>query len=205
MILSKAGEILERLDLADLVGFEKSLLTLVPQVNFVTKVVHTNGFVKIVIARFSDESVLRAHLWNVNAGANVHNHRWDFESRVFAGSIGEITYSYASSSSRAKLYSDYSADDDRIRPNKKLQRLSETEHSTHFAGDRYSREASQIHKTEALQNGTVTLVATGRPIRKCSTVWSELPRLPLIRKHRQIVISVREFLVILNSHISQQK
>jgi hypothetical protein len=71
---------------------------------------HTLGFEKILIAqgRASGPS-FRLHIWwprtdatNENAELRVHSHRWDFESRVLAGSL--MTEVYEPSASGTTMY-----------------------------------------------------------------------------------------------------
>ena len=59
---------------------------------------HVNGFLKITLAKGSDGSKLRLHIWNdtileySNAQLSAHNHPWSFCSVVLCGSFRNIIY-----------------------------------------------------------------------------------------------------------------
>lgn len=58
---------------------------------------HPNGFTKIVIAdSAAPEFKIRAHLWDVGSKvgdeSDIHNHRWNYASRILSGSFDHTVF-----------------------------------------------------------------------------------------------------------------
>lgn len=66
--------------------------------NLSLSVVHRGGFEKHFISRFSSGSELRVHVWRSDEQIDeprknaVHNHRWDFVSKIVSGTLKETIY-----------------------------------------------------------------------------------------------------------------
>jgi hypothetical protein len=67
---------------------------------------HPNGFTKIRLASLEDCSwAIRLHIWAEQASDyDIHSHRWNFASRVLAGSLTEETYALTGDSGRYSMY-----------------------------------------------------------------------------------------------------
>jgi hypothetical protein len=55
--------------------------------------IHKNGFIKLTLAKINGKKY-RVHIFDVDAKAdqNVHNHRWDFTSKVLCGALPMYLY-----------------------------------------------------------------------------------------------------------------
>jgi hypothetical protein len=58
---------------------------------------HPNGFTKIRLASLSDYGwAVRLHVWDrKSSDCDIHSHRWNFASRILAGTLTEETYELA--------------------------------------------------------------------------------------------------------------
>jgi hypothetical protein len=67
---------------------------------------HPNGFTKIrLMTRKECEWAVRLHVWAEGASDyDIHSHRWDFASRIVAGSLTEETYDLTSESGEHAKY-----------------------------------------------------------------------------------------------------
>lgn len=68
---------------------------------------HPNGFTKIRLAALRDYGwAIRLHVWaKQSADEDIHSHRWNFASRILAGSLVEETYEITTESGEyAKYY-----------------------------------------------------------------------------------------------------
>jgi len=107
----------------------------------------------------------RLHVWDDRfrnpEGTRLHDHPWDFESFVIAGSITNHVFSWDSYGSLSSTHHEYVIQcgpggcDTGAQP--KSVRLSRVSSHRYLSGESYSQLAHEIHDTE-YERGTITLV-----------------------------------------------
>jgi hypothetical protein len=67
---------------------------------------HPNGFTKIRLASLYDYGwAVRLHVWAEQASDyDIHSHRWNFASRILAGSLTEETYALTGETGKYSMY-----------------------------------------------------------------------------------------------------
>ncbi len=135
---------------------------------------HPNGFSKIRLATIPEyDWVVRIHVWDHSAAdSDIHCHRWNFASRVLAGSLTEKIYDISDQSagswrkfrcrSALGVYSlDHLGSCD----------IALAETLVYRAGDSYQRTASTFHRASSDSNSpTVTLFIQGAAQHSATTV-----------------------------------
>jgi len=135
---------------------------------------HPNGFAKIRLATLPDYGwVVRVHLWDHPAAdSDIHCHRWNFASRVLAGSLTEKTYAISAEGSGP--WSKFSCHSER--GSYSLGYLGQCdialqEHLVYRAGHSYERNASTLHLASSETGSpTVTLFIQGAALQPATTV-----------------------------------
>jgi hypothetical protein len=129
---------------------------------------HENGFDKIIL--FENELFkLRLHLWlkdNIKYSENIHNHRWDFCSKILLGSYKFENFQLGSNDN-AEEYFEYEY---LPKPNtdkyemkyKGRNRLTPTESGVKCKNEIHLLEHKKLHKIISVENETATLFLTGK-------------------------------------------
>lgn len=115
---------------------------------------------------------VRLHVWDdryaVKNVSVIHDHPWDFDSRVIVGSVLNWTYKLVKPNvgNHAELAAATPMIERTIRPGEGLQTISEKEvllrrtanpSNEYLAGESYQQNAAMIHHSDPMR-GTVTLV-----------------------------------------------
>lgn len=131
---------------------------------------HKNGFRKLVLLKNADFK-LRLHLWEANnekPQENIHDHRWNFASRLLAGSFQTTIWEEDAAGPETRRNCRYTpaqeantygvSEDGQV----KLRRKATL---TLRAGDLYYMPASTLHQvTDPGKGETVTLMLTAAPV-----------------------------------------
>ena len=127
---------------------------------------HQNGFVKIPLKTKNGEK-FRLHVYRVGAKAdkNIHNHRWDFESKVLCGSLPMHLYEIVEGNShrlhtylrKGRLYT--------IEYLHKIG-LIESGLINIRAGKKYLMKSHLYHKIAAVKELTITYMVTRKTVQK---------------------------------------
>ena len=127
---------------------------------------HQNGFVKIPLKTKNGEK-FRLHVYRVGAKAdkNIHNHRWDFESKVLCGSLPMHLYEVVEGNShrlhryrrKGRLYT--------IEYMRKIG-LIESQLVNIRAGKKYLMKNHLYHKIAAVKELTITYMITRKAVEK---------------------------------------
>ena len=127
---------------------------------------HQNGFVKIPLKTKNGEK-FRLHVYRVGAKAdkNIHNHRWDFESKVLCGSLPMHLYEVVEGNShrlhryrrKGRLYA--------IEYMRKIG-LIESQLVNIRAGKKYFMKNHLYHKIAAVKELTITYMITRKAVEK---------------------------------------
>ena len=87
-----------KVTIGDLERMETAILSALTSEDALTKIgeqsyIHKNGFVKLTLAKVNGKKY-RVHIFDVDAVAdqNIHNHRWDFTSKVLCGALPMYLY-----------------------------------------------------------------------------------------------------------------
>jgi hypothetical protein len=133
--------------------------------------IHANGFTKLVLER-RENSALRLHIWKESDGGshcsaeNVHNHVWEFSSRVLIGTLTDERFSKTANGEMASEY-EYVRDNRRHTTRGILKYLNETRLSctreiSHRAGEIYSMGTTVLHRARGFSDQSlgVTLAWT---------------------------------------------
>lgn len=140
---------------------------------------HDNDFMKVVLAKTAFSASVRLHVWKRSSyKGNIHNHRWQFASRVLCGSVREELFT-----TEAGLgYSLYTYK--RIEPSKySLEFVQEvtavrTALREWHKGQTYVRSPRRLHRVIVPETSfTTTLVVCQPAVRRVTDVVSEDPRL----------------------------
>ena len=139
---------------------------------------HENGFDKITLFE-NLYSKLRLHLWmkdGIKYSENVHNHRWDFCSKIITGAYQfenfEITndvgiehyeYEYLPKTNSDKY--------DMVFRGKKKLLIKET--GIKKKDDIHILSENELHKISSTENVTATIFLTGKLKKKSTNVFSE--------------------------------
>jgi hypothetical protein len=125
---------------------------------------HQNGFVKIPLKTKNGEK-FRLHVYRVGAKAdkNIHNHRWDFESKVLCGSLPMHLYEIVEGNShrlhtylrKGRLYT--------IEYLHKIG-LIESRLINIRAGKKYLMKSHLYHKIAAVKELTITYMVTRKTV-----------------------------------------
>lgn len=140
---------------------------------------HTNGFDKFKLIETS-EFVLRLHIWwgerDYEEIEHVHDHKWNFASRVLFGNLKSQQFVVSDSGDRYMLYDYYSAgkqnEEARLIPSgeRTLELVYESEL---HAGSTYSISAKILHRVLQPSMPTATLMLHGKPVQKSASVYSQ--------------------------------
>ena len=127
---------------------------------------HQNGFVKIPLKTENGEK-FRLHVYRVGAKAdkNIHNHRWDFESKVLCGSLPMHLYEIVEGNShrlhtylrKGRLYT--------IEYLRKIG-LIESQLINIRAGKKYLMKNHLYHKIATVKELTITYMVTRKTVQK---------------------------------------
>lgn len=127
---------------------------------------HQNGFVKIPLKTKNGEK-FRLHVYRVGAKAdkNIHNHRWDFESKVLCGSLPMHLYEIVEGNShrlhtyrrKGRLYT--------IEYLRKIG-LIESQLINIRAGKKYLMKNHLYHKIATVKELTITYMVTRKTVQK---------------------------------------
>ncbi len=125
--------------------------------------VHENGFLKIVIARDMNGRALRLHRWAGHAEnrGNIHNHRWNFRSRILEGVLSFDEFSIASGAGRSLRRYEYLGGNMREALTCASARVRRAATGSRVAGEKYAMSATTLHRTWA-QGDTPTLTVVAR-------------------------------------------
>lgn len=129
---------------------------------------HILGFEKLILAQSSDESCVRLHIWSNDEPAlstdDVHNHMWNFSSKIIYGKLAVTTYETSKSTEDSAYSYEYNSS---LLQNGN-HHLTFTGRSyvrvisnaTMLAGQTYGLQSNEFHTTCNLED-TVTLVLQG--------------------------------------------
>jgi hypothetical protein len=159
---------------------------------------HPNGFSCVAVAFRPSRWRLRLHLWTRPAKqADIHSHRWNFASRLLAGSLSTRSYrahpepgdhlQFACGRSAAHGYTFRCMGSCRV---------SQTGERTYRAGDAYGQDWRGLHTVDPAALPAMTVVLQGKDLADESTVVtrgdvkssSEVPIMPLtVEQIRQVI------------------
>ena len=173
--MDEASQLTEAVDSLDL---PSALVLLLNDTSTIAGVVHANGFHKLTFPQGRATSVLRLHIWmpDRNYGkvpGNIHNHRWSFVSKIFAGAM--TTTSFVPSASDGRTYHHYLYDPEAESGMLHLgcAMLKRREARTFRAGERYFVDSEVVHQAEPLgSQPTVTLIARSASKKKVADVYA---------------------------------
>jgi hypothetical protein len=129
---------------------------------------HPLGFVLIYDPLIQDRS-LRYHLWPVGWGVpegqetgEIHDHRYELNSIVVAGSLGQFTYDpNASTDGTHRVYEvKYEAQTSELLDADRWATLREIADDHFSAGTAYRLEPRAVHRIETLQRPAASIVLT---------------------------------------------
>ena len=165
-----------------------------------TSEAHPNGFSCVSVAFREGRWRLRLHLWTrPGTEADIHSHRWNFASRLLAGSLRTRSYrthlepgdhvQFACGRNAASGYVFR-----RVGPCQVLQ----TGERTYRAGDTYGQDWRSLHTVDPTALPAATVVLQGSDVAEESTVItradekssSELPVMPLTADQIRHVIDL---------------
>lgn len=169
---------------------------------------HKNGFRKLVLLKNADFK-LRLHLWEANnekPHENIHDHRWNFASRLLAGSFQTTMWEEDATGPETRRNCRYTpaqeadtygvSEDGQV----KLRRKATL---TLRAGDLYYMPASTLHQvTDPGKGETVTLMLTAAPVLGHCKLYAE----HAITEHDKLNVSFsedeiyRELALLMQSH-----
>jgi hypothetical protein len=170
---------------------------------------HPNGFAKLVLAGGAGRFKLRLHVWPAAGGrpSDLHDHRWDFGSRVLLGGYrfeehvpvpGDTFHCYHYRSPGGE---DSFAIEHAGRTGTRLAHEGRA-----VAGHEYTLKSDVIHRVFPSSAGpTITLVLQGPTVRSFTSVLSEQPKglpaslqVPIVRltaeRYRAMLLTVRALL-----------
>jgi hypothetical protein len=138
---------------------------------------HPNGFLKIRLLSITGSWSLRAHVWeSFDGDKDVHNHRWDFASRILIGGLRERLYHVSEFGAGDRRLCDCSKAEDgktytyHDRGRCTIVCHSETEYRQ---GETYMLRYSVLHDASPSDNGPLmTLFLQGHDQMKVTTVIS---------------------------------
>jgi hypothetical protein len=161
---------------------------------------HPNGFSCVSIASTQTRWRLRLHLWTCPVRqADIHTHRWNFASRLLAGSLRTKSYradsgagehvQFACSRNAAREYVF-----ERVGPCRVLQ----VEERTYREGDAYGQQWQALHTVDTGELPAATVVLQGSDVADWSTVItrddakssSGMPVVPLTTDQIREVIDI---------------
>jgi hypothetical protein len=144
---------------------------------------HPLQFIKITLAEHADGSKTRLHYWfKTQEELHPHNHCWDFESLVLSGRLENVVLAEAPVSPSVTAYYipyefDATINDGYYKmiavsdhPSIRLAR-DDARCRILGAGERYSMESKDIHRTVICEHGTITLVHQQAPCRAKNQVY----------------------------------
>lgn len=160
---------------------------------------HPNGFIKLILAKHSNGSRVRMHVWDsASEASDIHDHFWDFSSMVVTGQLRSERFRR---SARGVIFEELDLlwrpqDAFALRQSGKqpLACISETVAS---AGQTHALDASDLHRVSVWRHGlTATVVLQGRDIRPDNHVFRTPGNVPLraFRPRRLMSDEVRKVL-----------
>lgn len=141
-------------------------------------VVHDNGFYKLTLGQSAGGVVLRAHVWlgdqRFHQGdGNIHNHRWNFASRILQGVMTTVSFKADDGGELSLLHHAYRPDADPEIQYVGVARLCQVSSETFTDGDFYYLDATTIHRAQpGSGRTTVTLVARSKAERQYADVYA---------------------------------
>lgn len=159
---------------------------------------HPNGFDKISFDYTSlEETTRRLHIWWPEGGdplgrtspvadSDVHDHPWNFTSKILLGSLVHRTFERASEGEDVERYERYVVN---IPGNSAIYSLSagtaflgEVSRMVYSTGDTYSLHCERLHHLSAAPGGVAaTLVKQGPLLRRHSEVFRTTPTASLVQ------------------------
>ena len=145
---------------------------------------HPNGFMKIVLAKQLDGTVLRLHRWlglesssNMDARENIHSHRWCFRSRIICGEIAVEEYEETAG---GELYVNKYACSANLRGSYEIAfsgtiYLRLRHRRIVSDGECYFTDLGMIHRVSSCLAGTATLVLHSPAMSATSAIY-KMPR-----------------------------
>ncbi|WP_353558485.1 hypothetical protein [Paraburkholderia terrae] len=144
---------------------------------------HDNGFTKLVVFR-SDRCAVRLHLWDTLSSndqivSNIHNHRWNFFSRLLAGEYDQEQFAPSKAAADGERYfaSRYvaSADDYEVIPLGEIL-LQRSRRQRMLAPSSYYMAADVMHRvTVPARCLTATIVVQAQTLSASTTICSPHP------------------------------
>lgn len=111
-----------------------------------------------------DEQVNRLHLWNTDVAnpnvSTIHDHAWDFDSRIVHGSMGNRRYvagNYADGGKVYKWAKIRAGEGGGIISDPDLMAIKEKPYEVYQAGETYHQDAPELHES-CPAPGTVTVI-----------------------------------------------
>jgi hypothetical protein len=147
-----------------------------------TAQVHPNEFRKVVLAASASTAKLVLHRWLGTDGesSDIHDHRWNFCSRVVSGEIVSDTFAIVRDESGDLVEYSYSSPgmSDRYRLREVAHASVQHTMSSHYrAPDCYVQQFQELHRARDLGNGSLTLIVQGEAMQPKGRVIASPSRL----------------------------